>query len=491
MFRRQFWLAWLVAACLVIALGAAACGGGDDDDEEEEEPELDVAALVVAAFEEEPRLPDEFELTDIQFNSSFDSDSVATVDFLIKGSGIGEAYAIAVIYRDDRTARTVLQEEVEGWDATESEKARGRYCFWDEFSYFTNADFKGISYCLGRAGNVYLELELGEVIEEDPEAGIELLVALERHFDDLIEDATRRPRNVPPLPKAAMLASVPVPGPEGTTNASFREFSKTDEIATDGLVGKVSWAGDAATTEFAFLFVFESPEDADDYRSGSFPATAKRDQTSCVKPAGDPTHRVCSHQVDEVVIITQRQPAAVVPDVDTRLQKWVEALAKHVADVSEGKLPGPPKGATPGTGPAGVTRTPTAPPATPTATRTPLPPLSFINAGTWTLDLDVEKNTCASGLPAAGSVIQVKYEFEDSDGDGYIENGEPFYVQEILPVSRDIGIFTAALPHATWIAEARNGSLVGRYTIELGFDAADSVFVEYTETYAGCEIHAH
>ena len=483
------------AALFVSLIALAACGGGggdDDDDSDEDKEELDLAALVVAAFKEEPsRLPNGLTLTAIELNSHWGGQSLAVVEFPMSGPGGFGAHGTAVIFRNEEQAEDTLAEEAEGWEAEESTHSRGHFCFWSPFALELNADVEGANSCLGRAGNVYLEVEYGEVAEDDAEAAIDILLALEDHFEDLIDDATRKPRSVAGLPLAAMLASIQPPAPDGATNVQFLSISDELKNVGEGFLVSSTWQSGA--NEFVFFNTFESAESADADREAFYPTATERGRTVCQDP-GTTDKRFCVHQAGDTMIVTSRAGAAASdPRVDKRMEAWADALAEYVTDLQEADIPRAPKVSP--TQPSG-SRTPTGPSALRTATpalvptRTPLPPISRVNSGTWTLDLKVLTNTCPSGLPAVGSTIRVEYELTDESGEGYIVSGERVRVDEYLPRQISHGVVVATLPTLKFSTQVTNGTMVGYGEVVLGFVAEDETFVEYLELYDKCEITA-
>ncbi len=487
MFRSEKLRGLALGACVALAVLGAACDGDDDgDDEQDEEAELDLIALVSAAFEETPRrLPDGLTLSRVYYAGKYSNDSGPSVDFDFTAADGTEGHAVAVVFRTVAEARAMLDGEVEYFEVPES-SSRGRYCYWDEFSTYVNFDFEGISFCMGRSGNVYLEVEFGEVPEDEPEAALELLQEMGRHFDSLAEDATARVRRLKPEPLASSLAAFAPPGPGDREFATDPQAAFTDPEDTSGLIERVQWLGDSSRDASVFFYTFETVAQATAYRETNLVSVTGPGATACAIPS-ETNFRFCGHQSEEVVILVQRQAEVSAPAVDSYLQAWAEELVKHVADVRSGKLPRAPRATATPSG----TRTPTVPPpppATSTPTATPLPQVDRFNAGTWTLPIIVSSNTCPGGQPAVGTEVTLQYEFTDSDGDGYIYPGELFSIEQILPGYSDLGATFAVLPTTRFAAATTAGTLTGGAILELTFIAENETLVSYVESYGTCSI---
>lgn len=480
------------------ALALAACGDDDGDqrDDDERDRELDVIALVAAAFEEEPRrLPDGIELDEVTSEDGWTSQNVAVLSFWFTGTGGATAHASAAVFRDEKQAREELADAVEMLEAVESEDARGRYCFWD-FPLYLDVD--DASTCMGRSGVVYLEVEKGPAGEDDPEAALELLQSLENYFDDLAEDATSRVRLLKPRPLAAILASVPPPAPPDGKPVGLAEGTEvTTEVQAFGLVRQVNWPSGQDDRMAAFIAVFDSETGAESYKQNYFGSgnVATKDESTCAT-ADSRSYRVCVRLVGETAILLQRQPErTTLPALDQSLLAWMATVADHVQSIRNGRLPAAPEDVAPEDVAPEVDVTSTLPPFTatlPPATATPTvgPAVTRVNAGTWTFDVVVTANTCPGDRLQPGATFRTQYEFTDSNGDAFIASGERFSIYQYEPFAQELGTLTATLPATTFGHPSALDALTGLATVKLTFISVNEAYIDYVEQYVNCRLTA-
>ena len=287
MFRYRWLQGFGLCACVALALlVAGACGGGGgDDDDDEEKTEVDLIALVSAAFDEAPRrLPEGLAFEDSYFSGNWGDGDVATIDYNFTGTGKTEAHAVVVVFRTDAGARAAVTDENDYIEGTESKQARGVYCAWDEFTEFINVDFEGSSICFARLDNIFIEAEFGEVPSSQPEAALPLLQAMERYIEGLAEDSTERVRNVKPEALATLLSSLPPPGPKGLEFATDPNDTFPEDDDDDGLVLRTSWRGDTSKDESVFVMVYETAADATAYREENAASAKNAGEATCATP---------------------------------------------------------------------------------------------------------------------------------------------------------------------------------------------------------------
>lgn len=487
---QSFHVAFVAVATVSLLL--SGCSGGGDDTPPDAPAKTDLIALVTAAFEETPRLPSGIELIEVTSEPGWSSQNVAVLDFLFKEKGL-QHHAVASIYRSERDAREELDAAREMYQGEEAKSARGSYCYWDEGAFYL--DVKAASSCYGLAGVVYLEVESGPAKQGDTAPSLELLKALQRHFNRLAEHATERVRTVPPKPLAALLSSVPPPAAGVKAKLQPPTISEGSDTARNfGLVRQVGWPSDAQDHISAYIAVFNANTGAEEYKKDFFGTgnTAVDGDASCAS-VQQRVYRVCLQVVEETVIQAQRVPEQTTsPSLDKPLVTWLAVLAGHVENLRAGRLPAAPERepAAARTAPATATRAGRIPTTAPTPTRTPSPPITRINAGTWTFDLVITANNCSGGLLPVGSTMRAVYELTDSNGDGFIDQGEGFSIYQSAPFEQHVGDYVMNFPGGSIQHPAVLGNRTGYAVVVFTFTKINEALIDYQEVYPGCTVSA-
>ncbi|MGE3074152.1 MAG: hypothetical protein AB7N24_12940 [Dehalococcoidia bacterium] len=477
---------WLRAAVVFGILPFFLVGCFDDDDDgpsDDAGKDIDLMAVVVEAFDRVPKdLPPGVTFAGVDFEYSWTTDAVATLEYWFNGTGGRQHHVSAVIMRTVAQAKDETEYTVDYLGAEEAGKNSGRYCGLEFAPIYLDVDLA--STCVLQVESIYLDVETGPVGEDDAEDGVEILAVMEDYFKDILKDATDRPRKVDPRVLAAVLASVPANGPDGNA-MDFPDDSVED--APKGLVRSVSWSADE--TVDAYFYVFDTSDNALDYlRSDLGDDKAKAGDKVCVRYSS--TTRDCGLLVGETVVIAERRSVSEsAPAKDSELADWLDVLERHVERIRGGRVPPAPKATPTPFGAKTPTRVPTraATDSPPKSVVTKGPAITRFNAGTWTFDLLITSNSCGAN-PAVGSSVQIQYEFTDSNGDGYIYAGERFSIRQTIPGVADAGAIDAELPSLSYVVPVTSGTRSGFAEVDLTFTSVNEAEIYYSEAYDDCEL---
>ncbi|MCC7364823.1 MAG: hypothetical protein IT303_10665 [Dehalococcoidia bacterium] len=484
--------AWPVVLVALFALALAACGGGggDDDDGGDSGGDPDPLAVLAAMFEEPPPgLPDGIELEDQYADESFYLDHLVAA-FSMRLGGGREHYVYIQLYSDPDAAEEEF--DLLSEDSDTSDSRTGVRCFLATLPFYVDEDEADL--CYARTGLMIIEVE--SPVGDEGEYASEVARALQRHVESLEEAETKRLRELPPAPLAAVLATIPPPdAPDGTpaNNIAFLED------VPDGAIDEVTWV---VSDEWMLIYtIFEDDEAAEDFRDdGLDDGELDSDKKTACGEGRDPGV-TCIRAVGPVAISAVRDSTSaskpLTPrSIDKDAVEWLDDVEEQTQLLLDGELPDVParaatatatatrtgEASTPTRTPTRATATATRPPATATPTRSNL---NRIATGSWTFTLTTSLSTCSDQLPV-GERFTVKFEFDDTDGDTYINIGETFSILQVIPGEYYIGTRRLTLPNVEFSWPLAIG---GTAYINLHYTEEDYASqIHYVETYNdGCK----